>query len=368
MKDKQIEEQAKDLAKYISEEIKKQVDNKLQDPLNAVKEIAENLSKRENDLVMKVAVDSDTKKAVNELSSEEKTKAFSRALILGDKISLKALSEGVNADGGYLVPQDFYRQLVVERSEMVQMRNEVTVVPMKGKTLTIPKHDTGPEVYWTSEGASKNTTTADFSQPTITAYKMAAILYMTDELIDDAAFSLVDIMTRKFAEKLNEAEEKAIVAGSGTGQPMGIFTAATVPTIACSGNLSFNNLINLIYALPAKYRRNAKFIVHNNNIREMRKLVDGNGRYLWQDSVAVGQPATLYGYPVLESYDCPESEISFGDYKDGYWLGDRQKMTVKITNDTETTFTKDQTAIRVVQRIGGNVILPNAIRVLVSIP
>jgi len=376
-----LDEKAKKLAKQLREEILKDSDKKYDELLQKFNEVSESLTKKEEDLIMKVYTKNDVKKDVTKLGKKEKMGAFMRAMITNNQKDLnailqatytdadkKALSEGVNADGGFLVPQHFWSQLVVERVSQDNMRSRVTVIPMRTNVLTIPKHDTGPEVYWTAEGATKTTTTADFSQPTITAYKLAAILYITDELIDDAAFGLVDIMTKKFADKLQEAEDTAIINGSGVAQPTGIFVNATVGTRVCAGNLDFDDVIDLIYDLDAKYRSNAAFIVHNTNVRELRKLKDGNGQYLWQAPVAAGQPATIQGYPVITTYKCPEAQIAFGDYKEAYWLGDRQRMTVKISQDTTTAFTQDKTAIRVVQRIGGDVIQPLAIRKLITIP
>jgi HK97 family phage major capsid protein len=328
----------------------------------------EKFASREKENVMKVFIGEDLQKNVDELTAEEKTKAFAHALFTADQASLKLLSEGTNADGGFTVPQDFYNKLIMEINEKAVMRPLVTVIPMKTNVLTIPTGAHGPEVYWTAEGVTKTTTTMDFAQPTITAYKMASIIYLTDELIEDSAFDLVNVLISRFADRVAAEEDKVIINGAGTTQPVGIFVNATVATRACSGNLDFDDIIDLIYDLPAKYRANAKFLVHPTNVKELRKLKDGNSRYLWQDAVAIGQPATIYGYPVIENYWCPEGQIAFGDYKEAYWLGDRQKMTVKITNDTETTFTQDKTAIRIVERIGGDVIIPNAIRKLITIP
>jgi len=380
-----------------SEKITSQFQGMFEDLKSSMKSDKETLEKKFEDMqselkesqeaknTLKVFVDADTKKDIKELDEEEVVKSFALAMFRGDEKALKgfqarefdkmsgvakqkALSEGTPADGGYLVPQEFYNRLVMEREKVVSMRSKVTVIPVTTNTLTIPKHETGPEVYWTSEGATKTTTTMDFSQPTITVYKLAAIIYLTDELMEDAAFNLTDIIVRKFATKMSEAIEKAILVGTGAGQPTGIFTAGTIGTTACVGNLDFDDLITLIYSLPAKYRTSASFIVHNNNIRELRLLKDNDGRYLWQDPVAAGQPATIYGYPVYETYDIGEDEIGFGDWKECYWLTDRHQMRVKITNDTETTFTQDKTGIRVVERVGGNVILPNSARILNTIP
>jgi HK97 family phage major capsid protein len=156
------------------------------------------------------------------------------------------------------------------------------------------------------------------------------------------------------------------LAGSGSGQPTGIINAGTITSTAVE-LLNFDAIINLIYSLPVKFRANAKFVIHPNNVRDLRLLKDSYGRYLWQDPIAPGQPATIQGYPVIENYWLPQTHVVFGDFKQGYWLGDRQKMTVKISNDTETTFTTDKTAIRIVERIGGTVVFPNALRMITGI-
>lgn len=363
--EKELEDRAKALAEIVSKSNAETMENFKKDIASL---IDEKMTAKENDSVMKVFVADDVEKSIKELTKEEKIKAYAYALFTADKVALKALSEGTDADGGYTVPQDFYNELIVEIREAAVMRSLITVVPMKGKTLTLAMGSHGPDVYWTAETQTKSTATMDFSQPTITAYKMAAIIYLSDELIDDSAFDLVNILVKLFAERIAEEEDKVIVNGTGTGQPTGIFAAGTISTRACSGNLDFDDIIDLIYDLPIKYRPNARFLVNPANVRELRKLKDGNSRYIWQDPVAPGQPATIYGYPVVENYWVPEANIGFGDIKRCYWLGDRQKMTVKITNDTETTFTKDETAIRVVERIGGTVIVPNAMRVLNTIP
>jgi len=131
---------------------------------------------------------------------------------------------------------------------------------------------------------------------------------------------------------------------------------------------NFDDIINLIYALPSKYRRNAKFLVNNANIRELRKLKDSQNRYIWQDAVAPGQPATVYGYPIIENNWVPESEIYFGDYKLAYWLGDRQKMAVTVSREAGNAWERDQVGIRVVERLAGNCVLENAVRLLNQIP
>lgn len=188
---------------------------------------------------------------------------------------------------------------------------------------------------------------------------------------DSSEIDIVKLIIELFAEKVGREEDRVIAVGNGTTQPTGVVTArtaGTIASIACSGNLGFDDVINLEYLLPKEHHANAKFYSNRTNIKELRKLKDTTGRYLWSDPIAPGQPATIHGYPFVEWNNLGEDIIFFGDLKKAYWLGDRKKMSVKVSQDTETAFTKDQTAIRIVERIAGNVVLGCAIRALISIP
>jgi HK97 family phage major capsid protein len=175
-------------------------------------------------------------------------------------------------------------------------------------------------------------------------------LYASDELVEDCdTLDIVSFIVGLFSEVIGEEEDRVIWRGNGTTQPTGVVTAraaGTVATRTAAAGLTFDEVIDLVYDLPGKYHKNAKLWVHRHNIRDMRKLKDSQNRYYWQEPVAAGQPSTFYGYPVIEANELPDDEIYFGDMKKAYWFGDRAKMTVKITQDTETAFTKDQTAIR----------------------
>jgi HK97 family phage major capsid protein len=312
------------------------------------------------------------KKDVGQMTAKEKIIGFFQGMIQSNHAVLKALSEGTAADGGYLFPDEFRSEIIRDISDGGYMRSEVTVIPMKRDILKIPTLTTGPKVTWTAENAAKSTTTAAFYEATLTVKKMAAIMYASDELVEDSTeIDVVSFIVTLFAEAIGREEDRVIWRGNGTTEPTGIVVAqaaAAIAGVTCAGNLSYENVISLMYALPAKYHKNAKFYVHRNNISEMRKLKDGNSRYYWMESVSQGMPPTLLGYPVVEVNDLGEDQIYFGDLKKTYWFGDRKKMTVKISQDTETAFVHDQTAIRVVERIAGNVVLGAACKALITIP
>lgn len=303
----------------------------------------------------------------DQLTAEQKIVGFFHALVTGNEHATKALSEGTAADGGYLFPDEFLAEVIKDVAELNVMRNLVRIIPMRRDVMKIPELLSGPDVYWTAENAAKTTTTAHFSERTLTVKKMAAIIYASDELIEDSTeIDIVNLIIRLFSERIADKEEEAIIAGNGTTQPTGLETARSAGTISAIAAVTqdYDDILDLEHSLPAKYSNQAVFLANRNTIKELRKLKDTNGRYQWQPSPAAGQPATLGGKPVYEVNYLGNGIVYFGDFKQGYFLGDRKMMTVKITQDSETAFTKDQTAIRVVHRIAGNVGNPRAIRAL----
>ena len=361
------EKEAMKAAKLIGETIRAELG------IDKLKErVDDYLAQPENTKLKQLLHGKDLVKDKASLTKDEKIVGFFHALVTQNDAACKALSEGTAADGGYLFPDEFLFELIRPLSEPNRMRGLVRVVPMRRDVLTAPTLATRPKVYWTAENASKSTTTATFYYATLTARKAAAILYASDELIEDATeIGVVNLIIELFAESIGEEEDRVILRGNGTTEPTGIVTAraaGTIGNVSCSGNLSFDDIINVIYGVKTKYRKGASFLIHPNNVRELRKLKDGNQRYIYLDPASPEGYPTLYGYPVHEFYDIPESELEFGNWKLCYWLGDRKQMTVKVSNDTETAFTKDQTAIRVVIRLGGNVVLGEAACGLISIP
>jgi len=367
-----------EISKGVLAEVKPQIEEMIKKPK---KKIGEKISKFfGEESIQKILNQKDTMKP------EEKAFYYIQAVLQGndelakalnEEARKKALQEGVANYGAELVPNEFRAMIIRDIEEMYVMRSLVTVVPMRRKTLEIPKLGNRPKVYWTPEAKTKTTTTASFSTKYLYAYKAAAIQNVSDELIADAYdFDILRLLAQLFAEEIGDEEERVLTAGTGTNEPTGL-TNCTISSVACSGNLSFENLINLEYALPAQYRRRigrCSFLMNPNNVKELRKLRTdsgagaGTGNFFWQEPIAAGQPVTFHGYQVVENSYVPESEIYFGDFKEAYWLGDRQQMSLETSRQADDAWKMDLTSIRVVFRIGGNCVLENAMRKLTNIP
>lgn len=368
--DKNIDEETEKAAKSLGAALRKELG--IDDLKGALEKVNQHVEMPENSKLREILHGKDLLKDKGSLTAEEKIVGFFHGLVTNNNAVCRALSEGTAADGGYLFPDEFLAELIKPEVQAPRMRQLVRVIPMRRDVLKAPSLVNKPKVYWTAENAAKTTTTASFYEATLTARKAAAILYASDELIADSTeIGVVQLIIDLFREAIGVEEDRVILRGNGTTEPTGIVTAraaGTIASVTCVGNLSFDNLLDLEYALKPQYRNGAGYLIHPTNVKELRKLKDSNGRYLWEESRVVGQPATLMGRPVYEFYDMPESEIIFGNFKLLYWLGDRQQMTVKISQDTTQAFTQDETAIRVVMRIAGNVVLAEAAKGLISIP
>ena len=278
------------------------------------------------------------------------------------------LSEGTDADGGYLVPEDFERDIVtaLEEENVIRSLAKVITTQHERKIPVATGHSTA---QWTAENAAYTESNPTFGQKQIDAFKLTDLCRVSVELLQDSAFDIEDYLMKEFARAFGIAEEEAFCVGTGTNQPTGIFTAngGTVGVTAAANNaISADELISLVYALKSPYRRNAKFLMNDATISAIRKLKDQNGAYLWQPSLQAGQPDRLLGYDLYTSPYVPTMAagaltVAFGDFKN-YWIGDRAGRTVQRLNELYAT--NGQIGYVATERVDGKIILPEGIQLL----
>ncbi len=244
------------------------------------------------------------------------------AHLRGKRLVHNVLSEGVQADGGYLVPEEFERQIVTGLDEANVVRSLAKVITTNAERK-IPVAATHSAAQWTAENGAYTESNPTFDQKSIDAFKLTDLVKVSIELLQDSAFDLESYIAGEFARAFGIAEEEAFCVGNGTSQPTGIFTAngGTVGVTAAAANtITADELISLVYALKSPYRRNAKFLMNDATVALIRKLKDNNGAYLWQPSIQAGEPDRLLGYEIYTSPYVPgvASEalaVAFGDFK-----------------------------------------------------
>ena len=271
------------------------------------------------------------------------------------------LQEGVDADGGYLVPDEYDHRLVdvlTEENIMRKLGHKITTSGEHKINIAATK----PAAAWIEEGGALSFGDATFDQILLDAHKLHVAIKVTEELLYDNAFNLESYIIDMFGKALANAEEDAFLNGSGVGQPLGLFAATGGGTAAIStAALTADDFIKLVYALKRPYRKNAKFIMNDQTIASIRQLKDNNGAYMWQPSLIAGEPDKLLGYDVYTSPFCPAGKIAFGDYS-YYNIGDRGTRSFKQL--TELFAGNGMIGYVAKERVDGKLILPEAVQIL----
>ena len=292
------------------------------------------------------------------------------ACILRGKPALhNVLSTSPDVDGGYLVPEEFETQIVTGLEETNVIRSIAKVITTSAERK-IPIAATHSIAQWTLENAAYTESNPTFDQKTVDSFKLTDLVKVSVELLQDSYFDLEAYIVQEFARAFGAAEEEAFCIGTGTGQPTGIFNATNGGHVGVTAGsataITLDNLLDLIYALKAPYRKNAKFFMKDTTVSAIRKLKDNNGAYLWQPSVQANQPDKLLGYDLYTSPYAPEPAagalpIAFGDFHN-YWIADRTGRTVQKL--IELYAGNGQVGFIATERVDGKVILPEGIQLM----
>ena len=295
-------------------------------------------------------------------ASDEYRKAMLDAFRSNFKRVSNVLQEGVDADGGYLVPEEYDRRLIDTLSEENIMRRLATIITTSGEHK-INIAATKPAASWIEEGGALTFGDATFSQILLDAHKLHVAIKVTEELLYDNAFNLEGYILDQFGKALANAEEDAFLNGDGTGKPLGLFAATGGGTVAgtLTAAIKSDDMLDLVYALKRPYRKTASFIMNDKTLVSLRKLKDNNGAYIWQPSYQAGEPDRVLGYAVHTSAYAPEDAIAFGDYK-YYNIGDRG--TRAFAELRELFAGNGMIGYVAKERVDGKLILPEAVQIL----
>lgn len=359
----------------LSEDDTKAYEKLEQDIVNLSHEIErqEKMDALERELAMPVNTPITTKPENTKM--EEKTgrasdaykKAFWNGIRSKHVSFSNVLSEGVDSEGGYLVPDEFETTLVEALGEENVIRTKAHVITTSNGTHKIPVVASKGEASWIDENGAYPEDDDTFAQVSIDAHKLGTIIKVSEELLNDSAFNLESYFTREFSRRMGSKEEEAFISGNGSSKPTGILNSAEVGvTTASATAITADEIIDLFYSLKSTYRKNAVWVVNDSTIKAIRKLKDGNGQYIWQPALKDGDYDTLLGRPVLTSPYMPEiatkaKPIIFGNLS-YYWIGDRQGVTFKRLNERYAD--QGQVGFLASKRLDAKLTLPEAIKVL----
>ena len=304
-------------------------------------------------------------------------KAFNTYLRSGEDDGLrglelegKAMSTAVAADGGFLVsPQaaEMIKSVLLSAASLRSVSNVVNVDSTSYDVL-VDRADYG--AGWATEtGSTTETSTAVIEKINIPLHELSAMPKASQRLLDDSAFDLEAWLAERIAEKFSRFEAAAFVNGNGVERPRGIlnYTAVAnatwtwgnigyIPSLAAATITNIDPFVDLVYSLGSQYRAGASFVMNSKTTAIVRKLKDADGRFLWSDGCAAGEPARLLGYPVLVSEDMPDVlantfPIAFGNFNAGYTIAERPDL--RVLRDPFSA--KPNVLFYAVKRVGGAV-------------
>jgi HK97 family phage major capsid protein len=321
-----------------------------------------------NPITNKPAPQSETKTG---RATDEYKNAFWKAM--RSKLSFdvqNALQVGTESEGGYLVPDEFERTLVEALEEENVFRQIANVITTSSGDRKIPVVASKGTASWVDEEGQIPESDDSFAQVSIGAYKLATMIKVSEELLNDSVFNLEQYIARELARRIGAKEEEAFFIGDGSGKPTGILAnnggGEVRVTAASAAAITLDEIMDLFYSLKSPYRRNAVFIMNDSTVKAIRKLKDNNGQYLWQPSVTAGTPDTILNRPVRTSAYMPAiaagaKTIVFGDFS-YYWVADRQGRVFKRLNELYAA--TGQVGFMATQRVDGKLVLAEAVKIL----
>jgi len=301
-------------------------------------------------------------------ASAEYAKAFWTALRTKNPAPevVNALSIGVNTEGGYLIPDEFEKILIKALEDENIIRTLAHVITSSSGDKKIPVVASNGAASWVDEGAAIPESDDTFAQVNLGAHKLATLVKISEELLNDSAFNMAQYIAREFGRRMGRGEEQAFITGDGSGKPTGFLNSAQIGATTAGVDIKIDEFIDLYHSLREPYRRTSVFILNDMTIKAVRKLKDANGIYLWQPSVQAGLPDTILGRPLRTSNFMPVIEagakaVAFGDFS-YYWIADRQGRTFKRLDELYAV--NGQVGFLSSQRVDGKVVLPEAIKIL----
>lgn len=259
-----------------------------------------------------------------------------------------ALQADVEAQAGFLVaPEQFMADLIQFVNNMVFIRGIATVLPLtSAESLGAPSLENDPaDADWTAELAiGGEDSTMSVGKRRLTPHPLAKLIKVSKTLLRKSAIPVENLVRERLGYKFGVSEEKAFLTGGGSNQPLGVFTASgqgiSTGRDVSTGNLdtavTADGLINAKFALKSQYMNSPKcrWVFNRTVIRDIRKLKDGNGQYIWTAGLGSTKPDTILECPYAMSEYAPNTMTTgqyvgiIGDFS-YYWIAESLRMEMQ---------------------------------------
>lgn len=301
----------------------------------------------------------------NPAMGAEEVKSFTHYLSTGEKKSLTTADDTANH---ILAPEEVSAEFIRNLVEFSPIRAIADVRTTSAPEVIMPKRTGITNAVWVGETDARTGSQPTFDQSNIAIKELGTFTDMSLQLAEDSANVLSEV-NLALAEDFGQKESLSFVSGSTALEPAGFMADANIAATDATGAAAIDpdELIALMYAMPATYRNAGVWVMNGKTLSEIRKLKDGHANYLWQPSYQAGQPETILGRPVVEAVDMPDiaataEPIIFGDFKRGYRIYDR--LSLAVMADPYTQRANGLMRYHARRRVGAGVVRPDAFRKL----
>ena len=262
---------------------------------------------------------------------------------------------------GYLLPQRLEAQLVNAMNTISVLRPLCTEITTNGDSA-LPIVNSHGKAAWVPEGYPIPMVKDAFDKVNLNSHKLAAIIRVTNELLKDSAVDIEAYLADTFADRLAVSEEEAFIAGDGADKPLGLLHQAKVGCMTESaGSVSIEDVLNLIFSVPEKHRRNGVLLMNDNTLLALYKQCAAQGQSLW-----LGKDDTFFGYRIVRCASMPDAEpgsmpVLFGDFKKVY-INNNGNRRIKRLN--QLFIANDHVGFLMAERVGIKLMVQDAIKSL----
>ncbi len=274
-------------------------------------------------------------------------------------INYRVLSKLTSAAGGNTVPTTFYERLVAHLIEVsaIMQAGATVLNTNSGESIQVPKTTSHSTAGIVTEGSAIAASDPAFGQITLGAYKYGTLIQVSRELLDDTGVDLEGYLAMQAGRALGNAFGAHAMTGTGTNQPRGVVTDATLGvtgSTGVTGAFNSDNLIDLFYSVIAPYRASAsaKWIMRDSSVAVARKLKDSTGQYIWQPGLTADAPDTILGKQVLTDPNIAGTALAgksvlFGDFSQFFI---RLAGGVRFERSDDYAFNTDLVTFRALMR------------------
>jgi HK97 family phage major capsid protein len=318
--------------------------------------------------------------------TEDEVKHITLAKSRGDELETKVMILGDDTTGGFLAPVEIVNEIIKGVVLYSPIREVANVRATSFNSIKAPKRTQTTSAVWAGEVDTRSETqNLKFGKEEISTRELVAMADISQQDLEDTSVQLDQLVLDDFTEQFGVSEGSAFVTGDGVdGKPEGITTAsdqgylgsAGIETVTTAGATAVvgNDLIELFYRLKDAYARQATWLMKRGTVKVVRQLKEtSTDNYLWQPGLASIAPPTILDRPYIETVDLagPTSgstfatgalPIAFGNFKRGYWIVDRIQM--QTLRDPYTQAGTGTIRFWARKRVGGQVVLPEAIKLL----